>query len=92
MCHYLFCFSTFVKALDRKKAETVLHMQSQSKGRHPSDALGQERETNRRHLRKPVEFKMLLRPILLHVDRYSEYISDRDTEPSGYVSKCAFSL
>lgn len=49
-------------------------------------------ETNRRHLRKPVEFKMLLRPILLHVDRYSEYISDRDTEPSGYVSKCAFSL
>lgn len=35
---------------------------------------------------------MLLRPILLHVDKYSEYISDRDTEPSGYVSKCAFSL
>lgn len=35
---------------------------------------------------------MLLRPILLHVARYSEYISDRDTEPSGFVSKCAFSL
>lgn len=35
---------------------------------------------------------MLLRPILLHVVRYSEYISDRDTEPSGFVSKCAFSL
>lgn len=35
---------------------------------------------------------MLLRPILLHVARYSEYMSDRDTEPSGYVSKCAFSL
>lgn len=48
--------------------------------------------TNRRHLRKPVEFKMLLRPILLHVARYSEYISDRDTEPSAFVSKCAFSL
>lgn len=48
--------------------------------------------TDRRHLRKPVEFKMLLRPILLHVARYSEYISDRDTEPSGFVSKCAFSL
>lgn len=52
----------------------------------------QENRTNRKHLRKPVEFKMLLRPILLHVDKYSEYISDRDTEPSGYVSKCAFSL
>lgn len=49
-------------------------------------------KTNLRHLRKPVEFKMLLRPILLHVARYSEYMSDRDTEPSGYVSKCAFSL
>lgn len=35
---------------------------------------------------------MLLRPILLHVARYSEYISDRDTDPSGFVSKCAFSL
>lgn len=35
---------------------------------------------------------MLLRPILLHVVRYSEYISDRDTEPSGFASKCAFSL
>lgn len=35
---------------------------------------------------------MLLRPILLHVVRYSEYISARDTEPSGFVSKCAFSL
>lgn len=48
--------------------------------------------TDRRHLRKPVEFKMLLRPILLHMPRYSEYISDRDMEPSGFVSKCAFSL
>lgn len=35
---------------------------------------------------------MLLRPILLHVAKYSEYISDRDTEPSGFVSKCALSL
>lgn len=35
---------------------------------------------------------MLLRPILLHVAKYSEYISDRDTEPSEFVSKCAFSL
>lgn len=35
---------------------------------------------------------MLLRPILLHVDKYSEYISDRDTAPSEFVSKCAFSL
>lgn len=35
---------------------------------------------------------MLLRPILLHVAKYSEYISDRDTDPSGFVSKCAFSL
>lgn len=35
---------------------------------------------------------MLLRPILLHVVRYSEYISDRDTEPSGFTSKCAFNL
>lgn len=35
---------------------------------------------------------MLLRPILLHVPRYSEYISDRETEPSAFVSKCAFSL
>lgn len=35
---------------------------------------------------------MLLRPILLHVVRYSEYISARDTEPSEFVSKCAFSL
>lgn len=48
--------------------------------------------TNLRHLRKPVELRMLLRPILLHVVRYSEYISDRDTEPSGFASKCAFSL
>lgn len=48
--------------------------------------------TDRRHLRKPVEFKMLLRPILLHVARYSEYISDRDTVPSAFVSKCALSL
>lgn len=49
-------------------------------------------QTHRRHLRKPVEFKILLRPILLHVDKYSEYISDRDTEPSELVSKCAFNL
>lgn len=35
---------------------------------------------------------MLLRPILLHVAKYSEYISDRDTEPSEFVSKCAFNL
>lgn len=48
--------------------------------------------TNLRHLRKPVELRMLLRPILLQVVRYSEYISDRDTEPSGVASKCAFSL
>lgn len=48
--------------------------------------------TDLRHLRKPVELRMLLRPILLHVVRYSEYTSDRDTEPSGFASKCAFSL
>lgn len=35
---------------------------------------------------------MLLLPILLHVARYSEYMSDRETEPSGFASKCAFSL
>lgn len=57
-----------------------------------SDSKRQTVETDRRHLRKPVEFKILLRPILLHVDKYSEYISDRDTEPSELVSKCAFSL
>lgn len=50
------------------------------------------KRTNLRHLRKPVELRMLVRPILLHVVRYSEYISDRDTEPSGFASKCAFSL
>lgn len=59
---------------------------------HRKDQTGGGIRTDRRHLRKPVEFKMLLRPILLHVARYSEYISDRDTEPSGFVSKCAFSL
>lgn len=58
----------------------------------PQKCLGQGNWTDRRHLRKPVEFKMLLRPILLHVAKYSEYISDRDTEPSEFVSKCAFNL
>lgn len=47
--------------------------------------------TVRRHLRKPVELTILVRPILLHVVRYSEYISDLETLPSGLVSKCAFS-
>lgn len=48
--------------------------------------------TNRRHLRKPWEARMPARPILLQVVRYSEYISERDTELSPLTSKWAFSL
>ena len=35
---------------------------------------------------------MLVRPILLHVARYSEYTSDRDTDASACTSKWALSL
>lgn len=66
------------------------HRAESGVGQHKNSKQGSS--TNLRHLRKPVELRMLLRPILLQVVRYSEYISDRDTEPSGVASKCAFSL
>lgn len=68
----------------------MTHRAESGVGQHENTKQGSS--TNLRHLRKPVELRMLLRPILLQVVRYSEYISDRDTEPSGVASKCAFSL